>query len=374
MNLRLPFYAKTALILLMLWLLLYGIYLGQTILLPLGFSFLFAVLLRPVEKKLMSWKIPRVPAIIMTLVLALAVVGGLGILVSSQTASLFGDIPSMRAHLLELWSKGQVFLDHTFHVNRQQQAQLLAKARANSMDDLGSVATRVISTLTMSIATVLLVPIYIFFFLYYRDLLIRFITYVFEQKHASKVAEIVAEVRSVIQHYITGIMTETACVAVLNVIGLLVLGAPFAILLGIIGAIINMIPYIGGAIAVALTTLIAYADTGSVTKLIEIWGMLVLVQFIDNHFFVPYLIGSRVKLNALVSLVGIFVGFALCGIGGMFLVLPAIAICKVIFDRVDELRPWGLLLGDDTEKWTPIPLPRIPLPKGRSRKTKKKVS
>jgi predicted PurR-regulated permease PerM len=102
--------------------------------------------------------------------------------------------------------------------------------------------------------------------------------------------------------------------------------------------------------------------------------MLVLVQFIDNHFFVPYLIGSRVKLNALVSLVAIFIGFALCGVGGMFLILPAIAICKVIFDRVDELRPWGLLLGDDTEKWSPIPLPRIQIPKGRTRSIKKKVS
>ncbi len=365
----LPFYAKTALILLLLWLLLYGIYVGQTILLPLGFSFLFAVLLRPVEKKLLSWKIPRVPAIIVTLVLALSVVAGLAMLVSSQTATLIGDLPSMRDHLVQLWQKGQAFLDHSVHVDRQQQAQLLAKARANTMDDLGGVLTHIVGTLTMSIATILLVPIYIFFFLYYRDLLIRFVTFVFDQKHAPKVAEIIVEVRSVIQHYITGIMTETACVAVLNVLGLLVLGAPFAVLLGVIGAIINMIPYIGGAIAVLLTTLVAYADTGSVTKLLEVWLMQVLVQFIDNHFFVPYLIGSRVKLNALVSLVAIFIGYALCGIGGMFLILPAIAICKVIFDRVDELRPWGLLLGDDTEKWTPIPLPGA-----RARRTKKKVS
>lgn len=372
MNQPFPFYAKTALILLMLWLLLYGVYIGQAILLPLGFSFLFAVLLRPVEKKLTDWKIPRVPAIIITLLLAIAVVAGVAMLISRQTASLVGDIPTMKTHLLHLWSNCQVFLDRTFHLNHQQQEQLLQKARANTMGDLGGLLSSAVGTLTMSIASVLLVPIYIFFFLYYRDLLIRFITYVFAQKHASKVAEIVAEVRGVIQHYITGIMTETACVAVLNVVGLLALGVPFAVLLGVIGAIINMVPYIGGAIAVFLTTVVAYADTGSVPKLFEVWAIQVFIQFVDNHFFVTYLIGSRIKLNALVSLVVVFIGFALCGIGGMFLSLPAIAICKVIFDRVDELRPWGLLLGDDTEKWTPIPLPK--LAGVGLRRTKKKVS
>ena len=148
-------------------------------------------------------------------------------------------------------------------------------------------------------------------------------------------------------------MTETACVAVLNTLGLLILGVPYAILLGLIAAILNIIPWIGGIIGALLTVLIAYTNTGKISTLIWVLIVHAAVQFTDNHFFVPYLIGSKVKLNALVSLVIVFVGGALCGIGGMFLSIPAIAICKVIFDRVDELRPWGLLLGDDTVKWIP---------------------
>lgn len=368
MNQPLPFYARAALVLLLIWLLLYGVYVGQGILLPLGFSSLFAVLLRPMEKKLLDWKIPRVPAIVITLLTAIALLVGLGMLVSSQTASLVGDLPTVQKHLEVLWGNIQVFLERSFHINPQQQNQLLQKARSSTLGDLGAILSRAVGTLTMSIAAIFLVPIYIFFFLYYRDLLLRFITHVFDPKHAPKVAEIIGEVRGVIQHYIKGIMLETGSVAVLNVLGLLVLGIPFAVLLGVIGAIINMIPYIGGAIAVALTVLVAYADTGSVSKLFEVWAVQAAIQFIDNHLFVTYLIGSRVKLNALVSLVAIFIGFALCGIGGMFLSLPTLAICKVIFDRVDGLRSWGLLLGDDTVEWTPIPL------RGRRRRTKKKSS
>jgi predicted PurR-regulated permease PerM len=136
-------------------------------------------------------------------------------------------------------------------------------------------------------------------------------------------------------------------VAVLNILGLLLIGAPFAILLGIISAILNLIPYIGGLIAVVLTALITFTNTGSITKMV--WAVIVfmIVQLIDNNFLVPKVIASRVKLNALISIVGVLIGGALCGIGGMFLSIPFIAICKVIFDRVEDLKPWGKVLGDD---------------------------
>ena len=78
-----------------------------------------------------------------------------------------------------------------------------------------------------------------------------------------------------------------------------------------------------------------------------------IVQLIDNNFLVPRIVASRVKLNALISIVGVLVGGALCGISGMFLSIPVIAICKVIFDKVEELQPWGKLLGDDIPS-TPV--------------------
>jgi predicted PurR-regulated permease PerM len=149
------------------------------------------------------------------------------------------------------------------------------------------------------------------------------------------------------QHYITGLLTETSIVGILNVIGLLIIGAPFALLLGIISAILNLIPYIGGLVAVVLTALITYTNTGSVEKMLYTLVVFLIVQLIDNNFLVPKIIASRVKLNALISIVGVLVGGALCGLGGMFLSIPLIAICKVIFDRVDGLKPWGKLLGDD---------------------------
>ena len=77
-------------------------------------------------------------------------------------------------------------------------------------------------------------------------------------------------------------------------------------------------------------------------------GVFLTVQFIDNNLLVPLVVGSKVRINALVSIVGVLIGGALAGISGMFLSIPAIAILKVIFDRVDGLKPWGILLGDQT--------------------------
>jgi predicted PurR-regulated permease PerM len=73
----------------------------------------------------------------------------------------------------------------------------------------------------------------------------------------------------------------------------------------------------------------------------------VIIQFIDNHFLIPYIVSSKVKINALISIIIVLLGGALWGISGMFLSIPFIGILKIIFDRVPELKPWGRLLGDE---------------------------
>jgi predicted PurR-regulated permease PerM len=73
----------------------------------------------------------------------------------------------------------------------------------------------------------------------------------------------------------------------------------------------------------------------------------------------PYVVSSKVKINALVSIIGVLVGGALAGVSGMFLSIPGIAILKAIFDRVDGLQPWGMMLGDDRTMTKPTIRQRI---------------
>lgn len=345
-----PLYAKITILILLVYLVLYGLYLGQDILSPLGFAFLFSVLLRPLEKKFIQWHVPKILAIIITLTIAILIVAGLITFLSKQITSFVKDIPAIKENLNDLWNQFQRWLSNTFNLSRAQQNKIIQKATADTMGSIAPVDT--INVITASIATTILIPVYVFLFLYYRTLLLRFIVELFEDKHQENVHHVIHEIRYVVQHYITGLLTETTIVAILNICGLLIIGAPFAILLGIIAAILNLIPYIGGIIAVFLTALVTFTNTGSIST--AAWTIIIfmLVQFIDNNFLVPRIIASRVQLNALISIVGVLIGGALVGVSGMFLSIPLIAICKVIFDKIEDLKPWGKLLGDDIPKTT----------------------
>lgn len=340
-----PLYGKITAVILLIYLILYGFYLGQDILAPLGFAFLFSVLLRPLEKRFIKWYVPKILAIIFTLLIAILVVAGLVTFLSKQIASFVKDVPEIKHNLNDLWHKCQHWLYATFNLTHADQDKIIQKAKSETMNNIGPADT--IGMVTTSLSSIILIPVYVFLFLYYRTLLLRFIVELFEEKHHHNVHHVIQEIRYVVQHYITGLLTETTIVAILNIVGLLLIGAPFALLLGIIAAILNLIPYIGGLVAVFLTAFITFTNTASIT--ISIWAVVVfmVVQLIDNNILVPRVIASRVKLNALISIVGVLIGGAICGVSGMFLSIPLIAICKVIFDKVEELHPWGKLLGDD---------------------------
>ena len=87
-----------------------------------------------------------------------------------------------------------------------------------------------------------------------------------------------------------------------------------------------------------------------------------VIQFIDNHYIVPKIVASKVKINALFAIVVVIAGNAIWGIPGMFLSIPLLAIVKLICDNIEPLKPWGFLLGDTMPpliKIKPIRLKRI---------------
>lgn len=77
---------------------------------------------------------------------------------------------------------------------------------------------------------------------------------------------------------------------------------------------------------------------------------IVVIHLIDSNVLLPLIVGSKVKINALITLLGVIIGEMFWGIPGMFLSIPVIAIAKVVFDRIESLKPWGLLLGDEKDE------------------------
>lgn len=346
---NLPLLVRMALILFIVCIVIFGFYIGQDILLPLGFSFLIAILLIPVEQFLRRHKTPRVLAITLSLLLSLVVVIGVVIFISYQVNNFISDAGAVKKNMLDLLDKSQSWISNTFHFSKQQQEQIIQDAQADNSANAKAIAGGALGFLTASLSALALVPVYVFLFMYYKDHLVAFVISLFDTKHAANVAKVVTKIRSLVQKYILGLLTETTCVAVLNCLGLLIIGIPYAILLGVIGALLNLIPYVGGLVAMILTALVTLANSGDVYKMTAALGVYLIVQLIDNNFLVPKVIGSSVRLNALASILAVLIGGAICGVGGMFLSLPFVAICKVIFDNVESLKPWGIMLGDQEQ-------------------------
>jgi AI-2 transport protein TqsA len=236
----------------------------------------------------------------------------------------------------------QSWLSTSFGISTEKQMSVVDEAMNSSRTYVGKTLNTVFGVISFFI----LIPLYIFLLLFYKPLILNFIFEVFDEDNSEQVAEILKETKGAVQSYIVGLMIETSIIATLNSVALLILGVKYALLLGVIGAILNLIPYIGGLIAIALPVLMSFITKDGYTTPLLIIGAYTLIQFADNNIIVPKVVSSKVSVNALISILVVLLGGTLWGVSGMFLSIPFVAVLKIIFDRIDELKPWGKLLGD----------------------------
>lgn len=337
-----PFYIKAPMVIIGIYLFFYILSLLQDIIVPFAFAGLIAVLLNPVYNRFQKWKMNKILAIILTILIAVIVLAAVMLFLSSQIAQFGEMIPQLKAKSLSLLHELQGWLSARFGISTQKQMSMVNEAMNNSKAYVGQTLNTVFGMLSFFV----LIPLYVFLLLFYKPLILNFIYEVFDEDNSEQVAEILQETKSAVQSYIVGLMIETSIIAVLNSAALLILGVKYAILLGVIGAILNLIPYIGGVIAIALPVLMSIITKDGFTTPLLIAGAYTVIQFADNNIIVPRVVSSKVSVNALISILVVLLGGTLWGVSGMFLSIPFVAVLKIIFDRIDELKPWGKLLGD----------------------------
>lgn len=339
-----PFYLRTTVILLGLTLFVYALFNLADVLIPLAFALMLAILLNPLANFFaVKCRFPPTIAIVVAILLAIILIVSVGYLLYMEIRSFSDQLPAFKKKLVEMSAKAQHAISQHLGIAFKQQQQYINEGEAALKPALASTA----GSLLGSISTIVLLPVYSFLFLYYKKLLLNFLFEVFAEENEEDVSKILTQTKGAIQSYMFGLLLEALIVATLNSIALLMLGVDYAILLGVLGALLNVLPFIGGILAVILPILIATVTKDGVQTQVEIIIAYIIIQFIDNHFLVPYIVSSKVKINALISLVIVFLGGALWGIAGMFLSIPFIGVLKIIFDRVSDLKPWGKLLGTE---------------------------
>ena len=346
-NLKSLYYVKLCYKLLLILLICFFITETKGVLVPLAFGMLLALLLLPLVNFLERKKVPEVLAIAIALLAFAGFMGTIIYFLSTQIASFVDDIPGIKSKLDEHFISFQVWVKNTMHISLSEQNEYINNATEKIKANGTGYLTNTVFSITEAVLLLVLLPLYTFLLLYYRDLIKRFLFAVFKRTNTDRVATVIFESKNMVKNYMLGVLMEMGIVAAANSIGLMILGIQYAIFFGVLAAVLNLIPYIGMFTATLLTVLVTMSTSTHSSDLIWVIVIMYGIHMIDVNIMMPKIVGSKVRINALISLVGVIIGGTLTGLSGLFLSVPAVALTKIICDQIEDLKPWGMLLGDD---------------------------
>ena len=344
---KFPIYAKASLLVIGLYAFISMLYIAQGIILPLIYATILAISISPAVDFLVKNRMNRAMSIAVVLIIVLLLTGTLIALLSTQADLLSQAYPQLVEKFQTIFNQSIAWAAGYFNISAKKINEWIANGSNELLNNSGSAIGTTLTTMGGFLSVAFLTPVYIFMLLLYKSHLVAFTHRLFGDSNGNKVSDILIKTKTIVQSYLVGLFLEFAIVATLNSICLLVLGIKYAILFGILGALLNVIPYIGGIITVVLFMIIALL-TKSPIYAFYVLVLYTFIQLLDNNYIVPKIIGSKVKLNALICLIAVICGAALWGVPGMFLSIPLTAIIKLVFDNIDSLKSWGFLLGDTT--------------------------
>jgi len=331
--------------------------LAKGLLAPLLLAFFISIMLLPVYSFFQKKRVPDVLAIVISL-LALAVVFGLIIwFFSAQLASLVADFPTIQQNVTRHLRSLSSWVDNNTNISTDEQLNFISEQSNKLIGYAGTLLGGAAGSVTSLFIFVGLLPIYIFLLLFYKNLLLRFVFLWFPERRHQQVEDTLHEVKMIIKSYLFGLLIQVTYMTVLLGGILLIIGIKHALLIGLIFAFLNLIPYVGALLGNIIGVLLTLASSAELWPIFVVLGTIAGVQFLDNNILMPRIVGSKVKINALATIIGVVVGGEVAGIAGMFLSLPIIAVLKVIFDRAEGFKQWGVLFGDERPKRSPMQEP-----------------
>ncbi len=336
-----------------------ALYIARNFLIPLSFAALLGMLLYPLVHKLESWKLPSGLAIVLSIIAFFLVVGAVITILSTQVAGFAQDVPLIKDNMTTRIEEIQNYIHQKTGVEPDKQLSILKQRLSGFLEMSGTYAQRILTGTTGTLATFGIVVIYTFFFLLYRNRFVNFVLKITPAKDEGRTRKVIDGISKVTQNYLTGVLTVVCILAIMNTTGLLIVGLPHAIFFGVMAAILNIIPYVGTFVGGLLPTIYAFITQDSIGYAAATAGVFIVSQFIENNFLTPLIVGSKVKVNPLATIISLFIGGFLWGVAGMILFIPFLGVVKIIFDNVESLEPYGYLIGEDEGDGGPTVWQRI---------------
>lgn len=318
---------------------IFGLVLIKDIAVPIFFAAIFSIMLLPIVRRL-ERKLGKITSIFLVLIAVLILIALATWFVISQLSSLVASLPDMEDKFYSFIITLSTTVTDNFEISSAEQTQLLKDA----VKQFSAYAGELFVSTSYLVYFFVQVPVYIFLFLLYRHRFKEFLTS-FSPDSDFKWKD---EIQGVIRGYISGLTFVVLIAAILNSIGLLILGIDHAIFFGFLSGFLTMIPYVGITIGAALPTIIALLTKDSAWYAVGVIGVHSFVQFLEANFITPKITGSKISVNALAAIIALLIGGKIWGIAGMILAVPLLGILKILLAYSKSLKRLVILLGDET--------------------------
>jgi predicted PurR-regulated permease PerM len=324
---------------------------GRGLLFPIFFAIFFSFLLMPLEHRLHKVIPNKAFSITSCILLVLGFITAIGFGFSYQIIQIVQEMTSIQAQVEAGIEKIFHFIDQNIPYMQMPDDQasmnaMISKLIQAPVEFVGAGISNGAGFLFNAATTL----IYTIFLLIYKEAFRDFIMIQFPKDKRDEIEKVLSQSAHLIQRYLVGMVTVIIILAVLNCVGLILIGVEHAILWGVLAAFLVIIPYIGTTIGGLLPFLYTLTNAEYTWQPFLVIIMYVFIQQVEANYITPKIVGSHVRINPFFALMGTIVMGTLMGIGGIVLALPVLAIIKLVAEGIDVLKPVALLMDKDLMK------------------------
>jgi predicted PurR-regulated permease PerM len=325
----------------------YILYVGKFFIIPFVFAALLSIIILPIqqfyERFIKIQAIGTVLTFFSVLIPIVAIISFFSIQVSQVLSNLnnISDRLHKGTDTLFLW------ISQYFQISVEESQSYLRENVTSIISSPISLLQSTFSSFGSILLNTVLIFLFMFFMLSYRIALKNFVLMQFEPLQRQGIAGIMIEIQKMLRQYLNGLFTVMIILAVLNSLGLWIIGVEYPVLWASLAAFLTIIPYIGTTLGGGLPFFYALATAESWHQPAAVVAMYVTVQQIEGNLITPYVVGSKVRINPLVAIIGILLMNELWGVSGIILAIPIAAGIKIMFDRIAPLKAVGALMGSN---------------------------
>jgi predicted PurR-regulated permease PerM len=338
---------KITYVLLSIILFIYALIQVRNFLYPIAFGFVLSYLLYPIASRLEKKGFPRILANLVTIFGGLILLGGILTLAYVTISPMAGDLPNLLKTGAENFSDIVARAGSIFGFNDGETREMVQNQASSAIESGSAFFQNFFTATTNTIVAIGLMPVYIFLFLYYRTKFMYFLLKAAGRSSRRLVIVILREISTVTVRYMAGILLVVFSLCIINSLGLYIIGVKYAIALGVASALFNLIPYFGTLIGGLVPFLFAIMVQGDITLALKVVVLFIIIQFIENNILTPNIVGGKVKINPFFIITGLVAASMIWGIPGMLLIVPFLAITRIVFSHIDFMRPYSFLLGEE---------------------------